>query len=236
MIWGSVGGGTPPFTVRDYDPLIAEEVEVRGQPAQQLNGSIEWIESDSLWVTISGPPIEELAEDFLLVAESLQPEVAPIPWGTVSPSFREPVTETLTPLLSGSLNETEWAVAIEPSGNFPLQLVVDGANFAELASRHASGGDLFISIDSVPGGAVIFADAPESVDEVVLRTDSGTAHIPAVAFGENRHAVGVPIDDALDPIALDFLATDGAVLHTLDLGELLPFGGSAANSSVLLEN
>ena len=81
-IWGAMEQGAgAPVTIQELDPLVATEVEVRGQPGQLQNGSLKWIEADTLHVTVSGPPLGELEDDLFLIAESLQPVVAPLPWG-----------------------------------------------------------------------------------------------------------------------------------------------------------
>lgn len=231
-IWGGLNGGPPPFALGEFGTAV----DVRGQPGLLTSGQIEWIEAGSLWVTLSGPPLAELDADYLDVANLLMPVEAAIPW-TGEQSLGNRANPEENPLLAGRLDEFGWEVYAEDRPGSALTLVVDG--FEVGGTPFASPLDpneVNIGIDSSVGGVVVLLDMPDTVSTVLLRTEAGDARLPAVDAAPGRTASAIPIEDVIDPVALDLLDDSGDALGTFPLDELTPFTSQSIGTGLILSS
>lgn len=216
----------------------ASTVDVRGQVAQLSLGSIEWIESEQLLVTISGPPVAELEPVYLSAAEALVPVLAPLQFEAVNEAdFQSFPTTPLDsePVLAGSLNNVEWSI-VTGDQNSLLELSVDGRLLGGLPNQvPLDPTSVLITIDPLPGGVVLFASAPALGHSVVFRTESGQVSLPVVSFGEDLTAFAVPIDDRLDPVEVELLDADGESLGAFSLGNLSPYSGGSIGTGFQID-
>lgn len=215
----------------------ATVVEVRGQEAQLTDSSLTWIEDGRAQVSIVRGPsagLTDISSEMVKLAGLLQSITEDLDWsGEPRRGQQFPDAETL---LAGELAGTPWRI-LETSNGLVLATGTDATVISSGSTSPGTADEIVFSIEpvSTPGGVVIHGDAPDSIDSVILRTENSSITLPVTKFGKERIAFAVPVDDRLDPLAIDFIGTDGQQLASIPREDLPPYFGGVTSSSITVD-
>lgn len=213
----------------------ADTVDIRGQDGRLTGSGLTWIEQGRAIVEIvrgPSPAGANVESDMVELARRLQPVTTQLDWGN-EPITGRPAPDS-TPLFAGTLAGTRWELVRLRSG-LALAIGTDRISRSEGQPPTERGDQVGFSIEPVdiPGGTVVYGDAPLAVSQVALRTTNSVTTIPTQAF-DGRVAFAVPVDDRLDPIGVDLLDADGQLLGTIPLQDQPPYVGGGQTSGVSL--
>lgn len=197
----------------------AEKTEVRGQPAQTTISSIEWIEQGIARARISGSALRAIDDELATLTDALEPIKDRLSWSQrIEPG--RPVDDKTVPILAGELGDLEWTIIPTGIGPDLLALVIDGTDQGRTPYRlPANPAVVEIEIIGLPGGMLVFGHAPSEATDLVLHTESGAASVPMAVRPSGRNAFAVPLEDAIDPLRLEFLDAEGKSLGTFLLDQ-----------------
>ena len=227
---GSLYGEFPPSLDNDLD---STDLEVRGQPGQvRLDGTIEWIEQNRAHIQLSGPAD---SSELLDLVDSLQPVVADLDW-SIDDLFEGDIDNNgAERLVGGTIDETVWSITASSRATAYLNVGTPSRTVGRVISETSdpAGLDQTILYDipsiNLDHGVVFYGTAPDTVSSMTLRTDTADIDLPVAAGPLNRVVFGIPLDNYLDPVAIDFWDADGMQLSRIPLVGLGPFaltGGS----------
>ncbi|MCP4959138.1 MAG: hypothetical protein GY925_07695 [Actinomycetia bacterium] len=224
-------------TLEESDPT-SELTDVRGQPARMTASRLAWVEQGQARVEIvrgPNPASGDTNTEMLALADALAPVDRELDWslGPAGPSSSQAGTEVL---LAGAIGGTPWRVMTQGTGLQFFAATERRSTIGVIDPNGPGPNSIRYSIDpiEVPGGALVWGYAPGEVTSVRLGLSPGpgSVDLPAVAINQDQVAFAVPISDALDPIAIDFLDRDGQLVGSITLSDLPPYLGGSTGGTV----
>ena len=141
-------------------------------------------------------------------------------WGQEEIEAGRRVDDRIEPILAGTLDDLEWKVIPTASEPELFALVVDGREQGRTPYTTPTDPALVeIDITSLPGGVVVFGHAPPEAGGLLLHTRSRSVSLPLAPHQSDRNAFAVPIEDAIDPLYLEFLDDEGQSLGIFPLDQ-----------------
>ena len=215
-------------------------VDVRGHDGTQSDFAIDWNETDTVSAEVRAAD-RASRQSALDLANALVTTTVDDLTGEPIPDAPEVVSPVSQPnTLQGSIGKLPWFVGVDSPGTGDMFLYLDGrlsvGSFSTAGADQPSTPYFDVEFAGVHAGVMIVGTAPASVASVRAElSDVTTIDLP-IAPRIGGTAFAVPVPDGLDLVAVDFLDTQGTVVHRMlvpifqhhTLGSLnfasLPFG------------